>query len=50
MQLIGFLMEQHAKGNYPIEELVTTYDVKDFDKAITDTKEGRALKAVLKWA
>lgn len=43
-------MDQHAKGNYPIEELVTIYDVKDFDKAIKDTKEGRALKAVLKWA
>ncbi|CEJ89833.1 Putative Alcohol dehydrogenase [[Torrubiella] hemipterigena] len=48
--LIAFLIDQHAKGNYPIEELVTTYDVKDFDKAIKDTKEGRALKAVLKWA
>lgn len=42
-------MEQHAKGSYPIEELVTFYPVKDFAQAIKDTKEGKALKAILRW-
>ena len=42
-------MDQHAKGNYPIEELVTFYDMKDFERAIDDTKKGKTLKAVLKW-
>ena len=49
-QLIPYLVEQHAKGNYPIEELVSYYPVKDFEQAIKDTKEGKALKAVLRWS
>lgn len=47
--MIAYLMDQHAQGNYPIEELVTFYNVKDFDKAIKEMKDGTALKAVLKW-
>ncbi|KAF5604283.1 alcohol dehydrogenase [Fusarium pseudocircinatum] len=48
-KLIPFLIEQHAQGKYPIEKLITYYDVKDFEQAISDTKSGKALKAVLKW-
>ncbi|KAI3571538.1 alcohol dehydrogenase [Fusarium oxysporum f. sp. albedinis] len=48
-KLIPFLMEQHAQGKYPIENLITYYDVKEFEQAISDTKSGKALKAVLKW-
>jgi len=47
--MIPFLIDQHTKGNYPLERIITFYDVKDFDKAIKDTKEGRTLKAVLRW-
>lgn len=43
------MIEQHAEGKYPIDKLITYYDVKDFEKAISDTKSGKALKAVLKW-
>ena len=39
----------HAKGQLPLEELVTFYDMTDFDKAIEDAKTGKTLKAVLKW-
>lgn len=44
-----YLIDQHNKGNYPLEKLITNYDVKDYALAMKDTKEGRAIKAVLKW-
>lgn len=39
----------HANGQLPLEELVTFYDMKEYEKAIEDSKTGKALKAVLKW-
>lgn len=48
-QFIPYLIEEYKRGNYPIDKLVTLYDVKDFETAIKDMKEGKALKAVLKW-
>lgn len=42
-------MDEHAKGNYPIDQLVKVYSVADVDKAIEDSKNGVCLKAVLKW-
>ncbi|KAH6995160.1 alcohol dehydrogenase [Ilyonectria destructans] len=48
-KIIPFLMDQHAKGNYPIENIISFYDIKDFEQAIKDTKDGKTLKAVLKW-
>ncbi|KAH6889630.1 alcohol dehydrogenase [Thelonectria olida] len=48
-KLIPYLMQEHAKGNYPIENIVTFYDIKDYEQAIKDTKDGKTLKAVLKW-
>lgn len=39
----------HAKGELPLEELVSFYDMTDFERALGDSKSGRALKAVLKW-
>ncbi|KAK3693361.1 chaperonin 10-like protein [Podospora appendiculata] len=46
---LPYLMEMHAKGLFPMEEFITYYDVKDFAKAIEDTKKGRVIKAVLRW-
>jgi Zn-dependent alcohol dehydrogenase len=43
-------MDLHAKGELPLEKLVTVYDVKDFEQAIQDSKSGKALKAVLRWS
>ncbi|ROT34503.1 GroES-like protein [Sodiomyces alkalinus F11] len=48
-KFIPYLIEMHAKGELPLEELITFYDVKDYEKAIEDSKSGKALKAVLKW-
>lgn len=39
----------HAKGELPLEELVSFYDMTDFERALEDAKNGKALKAVLKW-
>ena len=40
----------HASGQLPLEKLTTVYDVKDFEKAMQDTKSGKAIKAVLRWS
>jgi Zn-dependent alcohol dehydrogenase len=47
--MVPYLIDQHNKGQYPLERIVTTYDVKDFETAMKDTKEGKTIKAVLKW-
>ena len=44
-----YLIDQHSKGQYPLERIVTTYNVKDFETALKDTKEGKTIKAVLEW-
>jgi len=43
------LIEQHAKGNFPIEKLISFYDIKDFQKAFQDMKETKVIKPVLIW-
>jgi len=49
-QLIPYLMEQHAKGMYPLEKIISSYDMREYAKAISDMEEGKTIKAVLKWA
>ena len=44
-----YLIDQHSKGDYPLEKIIVNYDIQDFANAIKDTKEGRTIKAVLKW-
>ncbi|KAK1771931.1 GroES-like protein [Phialemonium atrogriseum] len=48
-EFIPYLIELHAKGQLPLEKLITFYDVKDYEKAIRDSETGVTLKAVLKW-
>ncbi|EGO51869.1 hypothetical protein NEUTE1DRAFT_149542 [Neurospora tetrasperma FGSC 2508] len=48
-EFIPFLIEQHAKGNFPMDQFVTFYDVKDHKQALEDSHNGKAIKAVLKW-
>ena len=48
--MLPYLIEQHKKGEFPLEKIITTYEVKDFEKAFNDTKEGKAVKAVLCWS
>lgn len=49
-KFLPWMMEQQAAGKFPLEKLVTVYDVKDFKQAIADSKSGKALKPVLRWS
>jgi Zn-dependent alcohol dehydrogenase len=49
MQMATYLIEQNRVGKYPLEKLIKTYDVKDFDQAIKDMKEGKTVKPVILW-
>ena len=49
LQLIPYLIEMQAKGSFPLEKIVTTYDAKDFAGALEDVKQTKTIKAVLKW-
>ncbi|KAL2133002.1 hypothetical protein VTI74DRAFT_3040 [Chaetomium olivicolor] len=48
-KFIPYLMEVHAKGQFPMEEFIRYYDFKDYEQAIQDTHSGNVIKAVLKW-
>ncbi|KAK3495817.1 chaperonin 10-like protein [Neurospora crassa] len=48
-EFIPFLIDQHAKGNFPMDQFVTFYNVKDYKQALEDSHNGKAIKAVLKW-
>ncbi|OOF94499.1 hypothetical protein ASPCADRAFT_170477 [Aspergillus carbonarius ITEM 5010] len=48
-KFLPYLIEQHSQGNYPIEELITTYPIDQYNQAINDMKSGKTLKAVLLW-
>ncbi|KAH8684086.1 chaperonin 10-like protein [Ilyonectria robusta] len=48
-EMIPFLIEQHQKGLYPLEKIVTYYNIDDYAQAFKDMKDGKVIKAVLKW-
>lgn len=48
-EFIPFLIEKHVKGEFPMEEFIKFYDVKEYEQAIEDSKSGKVIKAVLKW-
>ncbi|EXJ86298.1 hypothetical protein A1O1_06668 [Capronia coronata CBS 617.96] len=48
-EMLPYLIEQHDQGRFPLEEMITTYDIKDYEKAFEDVKAGKTIKAVLKW-
>lgn len=47
--MIPALIEYHRKGQFPLEKIVTYYDVDDHEKAFADAKKGTTIKAVLRW-
>lgn len=49
-KMLPYLMEQQRAGNFPLEEIVSYYDVKDHAKAFEDSRSGKAIKAVLCWS
>ncbi|KAK1148965.1 hypothetical protein N8T08_007640 [Aspergillus melleus] len=46
---IPFLIEEHAKGRFPIEKLISYYDIKDYQTAFQDMKATKVIKPVLLW-
>ena len=48
-EFLPYLMEEQRKGNFPLQEFIAYYDVKDYGKALHDTHTGKVIKAVLKW-
>jgi aryl-alcohol dehydrogenase len=46
--LIGTLVELHAQGRFPFDELVELYDLPDIEQALAAALEGRVLKPVLR--
>lgn len=47
--MLPYLIEKHAQGQFPLDEIVSFYQVKDYETAFKDIKDGKALKAVLLW-
>lgn len=48
--MAAYLIEQHGLGRYPLEKLITTYKIADFEAALQYTKAGKTIKAVLDWS
>ncbi|KAE8150869.1 chaperonin 10-like protein [Aspergillus avenaceus] len=48
-KMIPYLMDQYAQGNFPLDEMITYYPIREYEKAIHETKDGKTLKAVLLW-
>ncbi|MFJ8950630.1 alcohol dehydrogenase catalytic domain-containing protein [Streptomyces sp. NPDC102381] len=46
-QLVPELIGRYEKGRLPLDELVTTYGLGEFDRAVAEQREGKVLKAVL---
>ncbi|PLB45590.1 GroES-like protein, partial [Aspergillus steynii IBT 23096] len=44
---IPFLIEEHAKGRFPIDKLISYYDIKDYQTAFQDMKATKIIKPVL---
>ncbi|KAL3487198.1 chaperonin 10-like protein [Aspergillus germanicus] len=48
-KFLPYLIEQHAQGRFPLDEMVTYYPVAEYERAFKEVKEGKALKGVLLW-
>lgn len=48
-EFIPELLRLHAQGRFPIESLISTYQARDIDHAVTDARSGSAIKPVLLW-
>ncbi|KAL3450255.1 chaperonin 10-like protein [Aspergillus insuetus] len=48
-EMIPYLVEQNKQGRFPLQKLITYYAVEDHQRAFDDVKNGRAVKAVLRW-
>ncbi|KAL4744931.1 hypothetical protein BDW72DRAFT_211912 [Aspergillus terricola var. indicus] len=48
-EMIPYLIEQHRKGRFPVQKLITRYQVENYQQAFHDLKLGHTIKAVLQW-
>ncbi|GAB2904916.1 NAD(P)-dependent alcohol dehydrogenase [Streptomyces mayteni] len=48
-RFIPELLDLHAAGRFPVQELITTYSFTDINRAVADQRAGRAVKPVLVW-
>lgn len=49
-QMVPYLIDQHRRGRFPLERLVKTYDIDNFQIAIEDAKAGNCIKPVILWS
>ncbi|SDL30505.1 alcohol dehydrogenase catalytic domain-containing protein [Streptomyces indicus] len=45
--LVPELLDRYRRGRLPVDRLVTTYPLREFDRAVADQRAGRVLKPVL---
>ena len=45
---IPLLADHIAKGRFPIEKLITYYELKDINRAAAESASGKAIKPVLR--
>lgn len=43
------LLKEYMLGRLPLEKVTTSYNVKDFQRALDDVQSGKTVKAVLSW-
>lgn len=48
-EMIPYLLTQQKEGKFPLEKMVSYYDVKDHQRAFDDVKSGKVVKAVISW-
>ena len=46
-QFIPEMIRLHRLGHFPLEKLCTFYPIHDFEKAISDVREGKVCRAML---
>ncbi|KAF3812120.1 Aryl-alcohol dehydrogenase [Colletotrichum gloeosporioides] len=44
------LIQWYHEGRFPLEKLIKTYDVKDFELAVKDMEDGTTIKPILIWS
>ncbi len=49
VQMATYLIGQQQAGKFPLEKIVTAYDMENYAQAIKDLEQGKVIKAVLKW-
>ena len=47
-KLIPGLLDLHARGKFPFDQLISFYDFDNFDQALADAKSGKAIKPVIR--